>query len=162
MLHLGLEHHRTTTTGCCSVLYTCIVKTTNAYIHYVVTHTYTTNSQDMKPRMARSRRSKHPAAVVLACTFLAWTSRTFAFGPAAPPQAPEKETSGASGVSDDIETSLLLGREAWQFNQWRAETDDIRGGSSTASLKGLTDSSGQAEFLGVLSEVENAFAGLVF
>lgn len=114
----------------------------------------------MKPKMARlSRRSKHSAAVLLAC-ILAWTSRTFAFGPAAPPQAPEKETSKTSGAND-IETSLLLGREAWQFNQWRAETDDIRGGSSTASLKGLTDSSGQAEFVGVLSEVENAFAGLV-
>eukprot|EP00434_Breviolum_minutum_P008423 symbB.v1.2.007435.t1/scaffold454.1/size202171/9 len=109
--------------------------------------------------MARlSRRSKHSAAVLLAC-ILAWTSRTFAFGPAAPPQAPEKETSKTSGAND-IETSLLLGREAWQFNQWRAETDDIRGGSSTASLKGLTDSSGQAEFVGVLSEVENAFAGV--
>ena len=114
----------------------------------------------MKPKMARlSRRSKHSAAVLLAC-ILAWTSRTFAFGPAAPPQAPEKETSKTSGAND-IETSLLLGREAWQFNQWRAETDDIRGGSSTASLKGLTDSSGQAEFVGVLSEEENAFAGLV-
>ena len=37
--------------------------------------------------------------------------------------------------------------------------DDIRGGTSTASLKGLTDASGQAEFAGLLSDVENAFAG---
>eukprot|EP00435_Cladocopium_sp_Y103_P023837 s2_g5.t2 len=38
--------------------------------------------------------------------------------------------------------------------------DDIRGGTSTASLKGLTDASGQAEFAGLLSDVENAFAGV--
>ena len=56
-------------------------------------------------------------------------------------------------------TRPRLGREAWQFHQWRAETDDIRGGTSTASLRGLTDASGQAEFVGVLSDVDNAFAG---
>ena len=55
---------------------------------------------------------------------------------------------------------LLLGKEAWQFSQWRAETDDIRGGSSRASFLGLTDASGHAEFGGLLCEVDNAFAAM--
>ncbi|CAK9109624.1 unnamed protein product [Durusdinium trenchii] len=86
-----------------------------------------------------------------------WFSRItfpcFAFGPQAPkvPQAPE---------ASDTVGRCLLGKEAWQFSRWRAETDDIRGGTSTASFKGLTDSSGFAEFAGLLSEVDQAFAGV--
>eukprot|EP00913_Durusdinium_trenchii_P018616 g17494.t1 len=67
------------------------------------------------------------------------------------PQAPE---------ASDTVGRCLLGKEAWQFSRWRAETDDIRGGTSTASFKGLTDSSGFAEFAGLLSEVDQAFAGV--
>ncbi|CAE7213934.1 rqcd1 [Symbiodinium natans] len=77
---------------------------------------------------------------------------SFAFGPAAPPTSAPEEVDGA-----DV---LLLGRESWCFNRWRAETDDVRGGASTALLKGLTDASGNAEFCGELSSVQDPFASV--
>eukprot|EP00438_Fugacium_kawagutii_P004016 Skav222476 [mRNA] locus=scaffold242:191239:191592:+ [translate_table: standard] len=99
-------------------------------------------------------RSRSRALVPLSLLSLAtWSSFSFSFGPAAPPAEAPAEDAGSE------EMPVLLGREAWQFHNWRAETDDIRGGSSMASLKGLADASGQAEFAGVLSEVDNAFAG---
>lgn len=100
-------------------------------------------------------RSRSRALVPLSLLSLAaWSSLSFSFGPTAPPaEAPAED-----GASEEM--PVLLGREAWQFHNWRAETDDIRGGSSMASLKGLADASGQAEFAGVLSEVDNAFAGV--
>lgn len=99
-------------------------------------------------------------ALALLALSASWRSRSFAFGPAAPP-TPDANAETAEGTQTAPPTGpLLLGREQWQFHQWRAETDDIRGGTSTASLKGLTDASGQAEFAGLLSDVENAFAGV--
>lgn len=76
----------------------------------------------------------------------------FAFGPAAPV---------SSGQEVDDAGVLLLGREAWCFNRWRAETDDVRGGASSAQFKGLTDASGDAEFCGMLSSsVRDPFASV--
>jgi len=55
---------------------------------------------------------------------------------------------------------LLGGKAAWRFNDWRTETDGVRGGASVASLKGVTDIG--AEFSGELrpSELEAASAGM--
>lgn len=71
-----------------------------------------------------SRRRRHVAALLLLAAYLA---RCFAFGPA-PPQADAAQADGA--------LATLLGPERWQFNDWRAETDDVRGGSSIAYFRG--------------------------
>eukprot|EP00930_Biecheleria_cincta_P087623 TRINITY_DN76852_c0_g1_i1.p1 TRINITY_DN76852_c0_g1~~TRINITY_DN76852_c0_g1_i1.p1 ORF type:complete len:338 (+),score=53.94 TRINITY_DN76852_c0_g1_i1:42-1016(+) len=84
-----------------------------------------------------------------------------AFGPAAPPT---KEEPDEARRTNDREHVQLFGREAWRIGLWRAETDDVRGGSSTATFKGLTDTSGFAEFCGTLdrAKLDSAFAGVSF
>lgn len=94
--------------------------------------------------------------LVLVLLFARWGS-PFAFGPQAPPQSAEGPKVDAKSEKPAVQ---LLGREAWRFNVWRAETDDVRGGQSQASFLGLTDESGHAEFLGQLEADKDAFAGV--
>mmetsp|Transcript_34622 Transcript_34622/g.79727 ORF Transcript_34622/g.79727 Transcript_34622/m.79727 type:complete len:322 (+) Transcript_34622:26-991(+) len=83
--------------------------------------------------------------------------RTFAFGPAPVPDVPDAPPSQV----DEANLAQLLGREAWFFNRWRAETDDVRGGASSAQFQGLTDASGHAVFAGNLAAaVDDPFASV--
>eukprot|EP00403_Amphidinium_massartii_P030755 CAMPEP_0178396094 /NCGR_PEP_ID=MMETSP0689_2-20121128/13555_1 /TAXON_ID=160604 /ORGANISM="Amphidinium massartii, Strain CS-259" /LENGTH=255 /DNA_ID=CAMNT_0020016765 /DNA_START=21 /DNA_END=785 /DNA_ORIENTATION=+ len=56
---------------------------------------------------------------------------------------------------------LLGGQAPWKFNEWRAVTDAVRGGRSTASLRFAPGDSG-AEFSGLLdpSKLKAGFAGM--
>jgi len=57
---------------------------------------------------------------------------------------------------------LLGGKVPWRLNDWRPDNDNVRGGSSSSSLKGATDAAG-VHFSGSLGEsspTDDAFAGV--
>lgn len=57
---------------------------------------------------------------------------------------------------------LLGGSAVWHLNHWRPENDNVRGGSSSASLKAATEATG-VHFSGSLGEsrpTDEAFAGV--
>jgi len=135
-------------------------------------------------RSRRGLRSHRRASLAFALTGLGLVvlaglgleTSAAAFGPQAPP--PKKAAVGpappSAGAADaapaqqerpreerKIETVPLLGKGAnWRLNDWRAETDDTRGGVSTAQLKGLVEAG--TEFSGSLdpSVLGSAFAGI--
>lgn len=73
-------------------------------------------------------------ALALLALSASWRSRSFAFGPAAPPTPDANaETAEGTETAPGPTGPLLLGREQWQFHQWRAETDAGSGGFGTFS-----------------------------
>ena len=71
-------------------------------------------------------------ALALLALSASWRSRSFAFGPA--PPTPDANAETAEGTETAPPTGpLLLGREQWQFHQWRAETDAGSGGFGVLS-----------------------------
>jgi len=102
-------------------------------------------------------------ALVVAVLLCLGPRGQLAFGPSAPPK---KKTAFGPGApsgpspeeSSETSTVRLLGKETWILNDWRAETDDIRGGKSVASFKGVAD---RAEFSGkVDTAIGDGYAGV--